>query len=573
MLSEKVKELNNLWLNQMDDKTLIDDLKNAQNDEEEINDRFYRDLAFGTAGLRGILGAGTNRMNIYTVARATQGLADYLNDHYASSSVAISYDSRINSSLFAKTAASVLAANGVMVHIMPELMPTPILSFAVRELKCQSGIMVTASHNPSKYNGYKCYGSDGGQMTEKAADEVTAKINSHAMFHDVKQMNYDEAVQEGLIKVIEDSLIEKFMNCALSQQINPGICKGSQLSVVYTPLNGTGNKPVRKILQTIGMDNVLVVPEQENPDGNFPTCPYPNPEFKESLEYALKLAEDKKADIVLATDPDCDRVGMAVRDGDHFTLLSGNEVGCLLMNYILSCRKENGTLPEHPVVVSTIVSSKLTKPIAEKYGVEIRYVLTGFKYIGEQISLLAEQGCSNRFLFGFEESYGYMSGDYCRDKDGVVTSMLVCEMASYYHSKGKTLLDVLNGLFKEFGVYRHEMLNITFEGEKGMIAMKELMDHLRSNYPTMIAGKKVLQFSDYLESYSKNLETGNCTEIFLPKSNVLVFDLEDGASVIFRPSGTEPKVKSYITATGKDAQEAASLAKQIQNEAEKLIKG
>ena len=575
MLDSTIQAKYERWLQCAgEDPDLLAELRGVEGDEEQISDRFYRELEFGTGGLRGVIGAGDNRMNIYTVRKATQGLADYLNARYPSSAVAISFDSRIKSDLFAREAARVLAGNGIRVHLFPQLEPTPVLSFAVRELECQAGIMVTASHNPSKYNGYKCYGPDGCQMTDHDAGEVTACIRRLDIFDDVKTASYEEAKAAGRIAEIPDSLVEAFLNRVQAQQVNPGLCREVPLNVVYTPLNGTGNKPVRAILGRIGMGKVTVVPEQELPDGNFPTAPYPNPEIRQAFECALKLAESEKPDLLLATDPDCDRVGIAVRDGKgEYVLTTGNEVGCLLLNYILSCRAERGDLPQDPVVVKTIVTSDLAARIAEKYGCTLVEVLTGFKYIGEQIGLLEKAGHPERYVFGFEESYGYLSGTYVRDKDAVVASMLICEMAAYYKKQGKALLEVLDSLYAEFGVYLHTQVNAAFEGEQGMEIMQRLMDSLRENRPQEIAGLRVTGFADYLRSVKVDVASGASTEIHLPKSNVLSFALEGGAGVVVRPSGTEPKVKAYITATGRSREEAAALAEQLTQAAKELLKG
>ena len=575
MLDSTIQAKYERWLQCAgEDPDLLAELRGVEGDEEQISDRFYRELEFGTGGLRGVIGAGDNRMNIYTVRKATQGLADYLNARYPSSAVAISFDSRIKSDLFAREAARVLAGNGIRVHLFPQLEPTPVLSFAVRELECQAGIMVTASHNPSKYNGYKCYGPDGCQMTDHDAGEVTACIRRLDIFNDVKTASYEEAKAAGRIAEIPDSLVEAFLDRVQAQQVNPGLCREVPLNVVYTPLNGTGNKPVRAILGRIGVGKVTVVPEQELPDGNFPTAPYPNPEIRQAFECALKLAETEKPDLLLATDPDCDRVGIAVRDGKgEYVLTTGNEVGCLLLNYILSCRAERGGLPQDPVVVKTIVTSDLAARIAEKYGCTLVEVLTGFKYIGEQIGLLEKAGHPERYVFGFEESYGYLSGTYVRDKDAVVASMLICEMAAYYKKQGKTLLEVLDSLYAEFGVYLHAQVNAAFEGEQGMEIMQKLMESLRENRPQEIAGLRVTGFADYLRSVKVDVASGASTEIHLPKSNVLSFALEGGAGVVVRPSGTEPKVKAYITATGRSREEAAALAEQLTQAAKELLKG
>lgn len=572
-MDQKIGKQYALWkAHAAEDADLIEELAAIEGDEEQINDRFYRELEFGTGGLRGVIGAGDNRMNIYTVRKATQGLADYLKAHYVSSAVAISFDSRIKSPLFAREAARTLAGNGITVHIFSELNPTPVLSFAVRELHCQAGIMVTASHNPSKYNGYKCYGADGCQMTDHDANEVTAFIRKVDLFRDVQVANYDRAVADGKICVIDQTFVDRFLDRVAEQQVNPGICAKEGLRVVYTPLNGTGNKPVRAILSRVGVAHVAVVPEQELPDGNFPTAPYPNPEIRQAFACALKLAETEKPDLLLATDPDCDRVGIAVRNGEDYTLMTGNEVGCLLLDYILSCRQAADALPERPLVVKTIVTSELVTRIAEKYGCELVNVLTGFKYIGEQIGLLEKAGHPERYVFGFEESYGYLSGTYVRDKDGVVASMLVCEMASYYKAQGKGLLDVLEGLYEEHGVYRHSLINAQFEGAEGMETMERLMGSLRAARPSEIAGLRVVTFSDYQESVEINTATGESRTISLPKSNVLSFALEGNNGLIIRPSGTEPKIKAYVTATGSDRAAAEAMTARLQKAAEDMLK-
>ena len=574
MIDSALSQKYTLWLqNASEDPDLLAELRSVEGDEEQISDRFYRELEFGTGGLRGVIGAGDNRMNIYTVRKATQGLADYLNARSPSSAVAISFDSRIKPDRFAREAARVLAGNGIQVHIFPQLEPTPVLSFAVRELHCQSGIMVTASHNPSKYNGYKCYGADGCQMTDRDANEVTACIRKVDIFNDVRVADYEEARADGRIQEIPDSLVRRFLDRVEGQQVTPGLCREPPLSVVYPPLNGTGNKPVREILRRIGVDKVTVVPEQELPDGNFPTAPYPNPEIRQAFECALKLAETERPELLLATDPDCDRVGIAVRnEGGEYVLMTGNEVGCLLLNYILSCRSAQGNLPADPVVVKTIVTSDLAARIAEKYGCTLVEVLTGFKYIGEQIGLLEKEGHAERYVFGFEESYGYLSGSYVRDKDAVVASMLICEMAAYYKKQGRTLLQVLDSLYAEHGVFSHTQVNAAFEGEEGMETMQALMTSLRTNRPAEIAGLRVCSFADYLESIRLDVTSGKTETITLPKSNVLSFGLEGGASVIVRPSGTEPKIKAYITATGADRAAAGEMAKRLTEAAKALLK-
>lgn len=553
-------ELYQSWRkNAIDDPDLQSELSAIENDAEAIQDRFYRDLAFGTGGLRGVIGAGTNRMNIYTVRKATQGLANYVKEAFSEPSVAISYDSRIKSTDFAKAAAEVLAANGVKVHIYTELKPTPMLSFAVRALHCSAGIMVTASHNPAKYNGYKAYGSDGCQMTIDAADAVLAKINALDIFNDVKHMPFDEALAAGMISYIGDDVIEDYFRNVLAQGINTDLCAKSGLKIVYTPLNGTGNKPVRTILNRIGIQEVTVVKEQENPDGNFTTCPYPNPEIREALQLGLQYCDQVKPDLLLATDPDADRVGIAVPDGKGgYALFSGNEVGAMLLEYICEQRIQKGTMPKHPVAVKTIVTTDIVEAICKAYGVELIEVLTGFKFIGEQIGFLEAKGEEDRYIFGFEESYGYLAGSYVRDKDAVVASMLICEMAAYYRTKGISMMQARENLYQKYGVYVHTQHSFTFEGESGMIRMQNIMENLRTNRPEQIDNLKVIQFADYEKQVSIDLTTGTETTITLPKSNVLSFTLEQGAKVIIRPSGTEPKIKAYYTTTAATEAEAAA---------------
>lgn len=553
-------ELYQSWRkNAVDDPDLQSELSAIENDAEAIQDRFYRDLAFGTGGLRGVIGAGTNRMNIYTVRKATQGLANYVKEAFSEPSVAISYDSRIKSTDFAKAAAEVLAANGVKVHIYTELKPTPMLSFAVRALHCSAGIMVTASHNPAKYNGYKAYGSDGCQMTIDAADAVLAKINALDIFNDVKHMPFDEALAAVMISYIGDDVIEDYFRNVLAQGINTDLCAKSGLKIVYTPLNGTGNKPVRTILNRIGIQEVTVVKEQENPDGNFTTCPYPNPEIREALQLGLQYCDQVKPDLLLATDPDADRVGIAVPDGKGgYALFSGNEVGAMLLEYICEQRIQKGTMPKHPVAVKTIVTTDIVEAICKAYGVELIEVLTGFKFIGEQIGFLEEKGEEDRYIFGFEESYGYLAGSYVRDKDAVVASMLICEMAAYYRTKGISMMQARENLYQKYGVYVHAQHSFTFEGESGMIRMQNIMEHLRTHRPEQIDNLKVIQFADYEKQVSIDLTTGTETTITLPQSNVLSFTLEQGAKVIIRPSGTEPKIKAYYTTTAATEAEAAA---------------
>jgi len=557
-------ELYSLWCeNAVDDSDLQTELKSIADDKSAIRDRFYRDLEFGTGGLRGVIGAGTNRLNIYTIRRATQGLANYVNQEYNGGSVAISYDSRIKSDIFAKAAAEVLAASGIKVYIYKELMPTPMLSFAVRNLKCQAGIMVTASHNPAKYNGYKAYGDDGCQITLKGAEIILKEINSLDIFKDVKTSDFNTELEKGNIEYISQNVIDDYYKCVLAEGINTNLCASSGLKVVYTPLNGTGNKPVRHILKEIGINDVVLVEEQENPDGNFPTCPYPNPEIREALELGLKKCREVKPDLLLATDPDCDRVGIAVPDGDDYVLFTGNEVGALLFEYICEQRIKKGTMPENPIVVKTIVTTNIIDAIAKEYGVEVIDVLTGFKFIGEQIGFLEKKGEEKRYIFGFEESYGYLSGGYVRDKDAVNASMLICEMAAYYRTQGISLIQARENLYNKYGVYYHTLHSFTFEGESGMIKMNDIMSQLRQNHPSEIAGYKILKFSDYKMSITKNLENNTESEIKLPKSDVLAFELEDNLKVVVRPSGTEPKIKTYYTAKAPDFDSAKEIESKL----------
>ncbi|MCQ4021649.1 MULTISPECIES: phospho-sugar mutase [unclassified Ruminococcus] len=565
-------ELYTLWKNKAtEDKDLIDELVSIEGNEEEIYDRFYRALEFGTAGLRGVIGAGTNRMNIYSVRLATQGLANYLNNKYSQSAVAISYDSRIKADLFAKEAARVLAGNGIKVFISTELQPTPVLSFLVRELKCSSGIMITASHNPAKYNGYKCYGSDGCQMTDDGANAVYSEIQKLDCFEDIKLADFDKALADGTIEYVADSVYETYLDNVQAQQIHKDICKDSDLKVVYTPLNGAGNKLVRKILDRIGVKDVQVVKEQEMPDGNFTTCPYPNPEFKEALKLGLDMCNEVKPDLLLATDPDSDRVGIAAKDGDSYRLITGNETGIMLTDYVLSQRKALGTLPENPIVVKTIVTSIMINKLCSEYGAELRNVLTGFKYIGEQILGLEQKGEERRYVFGFEESYGYLAGSYVRDKDAVVASMLICEMAAFYKKQGKTLSQVIDEMYEKHGYYMNNTLNFAFEGAEGMKKMSEIMTGLRENAPSDIAGFKIIKVDDYLNSVSEDILTREKTEIKLPKSNVIAYSLEGENAVIVRPSGTEPKIKLYVTAVGKTSENAKELLNKLAKAGEALM--
>jgi len=554
------KKLYSEWLNKVTDKTLLKELNQMKDNDEEILNSFYKSLEFGTAGLRGIIGAGTNRMNIYTVGHATQGLAEYVNSVNKNGKVAIAYDCRINSDVFAKKAASVLAANGVKVYIYKELMPTPMLSFAVRYLKCDAGIVITASHNPSKYNGYKAYGNDGCQLGPKESDYVTSIINSVDIFEGVKDCDFETAVNDGIIEYIGKDVINAYLDNVYAQSCIDESYNLDELKVIYSPLHGTGNKPVRAILKRIGINNVEIVKEQELPDGNFPTVPFPNPEFKEAFDLALKMTSSFDADILLATDPDSDRVGVAVKNNGTYSLLNGNEIGALMLNYLLRRKTEMGTLPKNPVAVKTIVSTELCKPICQKYGCELIDVLTGFKFIGEQILLLEQKGEENRYILGFEESYGYLSGSYVRDKDAVVGSMLICEMVAYFKTKGQNLLQVLDELYKEFGYYKNLQHSITCEGISGMEDMKNAMQTLSANPPKEIAGINVINVKDYNNSLCTNLQNGKTAKINLPKSNVLAYELENNSTVTVRPSGTEPKIKVYVSAVGSDEKSAEELS-------------
>ena len=567
-----IHALYDLWCEKATaDKDLLPELESVKGNEDEILDRDYKTLEYGTAGLRGVIGAGTNRMNVYTVNQATQGLADYLNADFENPSIAIAYDSRIKSDVFARSAAAVLAANGVQVHLYPELVPTPMLSYAVRTLHCSSGIIITASHNPSKYNGYKCYDPNGYQMTDEAAAKTYAYIQKVDMFSGVRTMDFDEAVAAGKITYIGREVFEGFYREVLKAQVNPDAAKGSDLSVIYTPLNGTGNKHVREILKEIGIADVTVVPEQELPDGNFPTCPYPNPEIRQAFERAIALTETKTADLLLATDPDCDRVGIAVLDDGEYKLMTGNEVGAMLTEYVLSSLSEQGRLPKNPIVVKTIVTSRLVAEIAAAYGAETADLLTGFKYIGELVTKLEKKGETDRFVIGMEESYGYLRGAHARDKDAVVASMLICEMAAYYKRKGMSLYDFMQSIYKKYGMYLNTLLNFNFEGAAGMQKMQDMMTSLRNNPPKEIAGERVRLISDYETSVTKDTATGEETPITLPKSNVLSYRLDGATGVIVRPSGTEPKIKIYVTSVADTRENAQAKADQIAADMEKAL--
>ncbi len=566
----EIKELYSRWLEKATDKAMQEELKAIAGEDDKIRDRFFRTLEFGTGGLRGVLGAGTNRMNIYTIGVTAQALADYLkNKGIENAKVAIGYDSRIMSDVFAKTSAAVLAMNGIHAYIFPQLVPTPVVSFAVRELECDGGVCITASHNPSEYNGFKCYGADGCQMTDFDAGEVSACMEKLDIFEDVKHGDFDALLAENKIEYISEDVCQAYIGNVLSCRTNEEVCEKADLSVVYTPLCGAGNRFVREVLDRAGVKNVTVVSEQEKPDGNFPGCPYPNPEIREAFTLALRLAEDVKPELLLATDPDSDRVGIAVRKDDDYVLMSGNEVGALLVNYVLSTRKEKGILPANPVVIKSIVTSDLGARVAESYGCECRNVLTGFKYIGEQMTELLEAGEIERFIMGWEESYGYLAGAYARDKDAVVASMLICEMASYYKLQGKSLLDVMHELYEKYGYFCHRLCNYAFKGEAGLKKMAEITDKLRANPLTEVAGLKVSVRRDYLESVEIKAD-GTKTDITLPKSNVLVYIFENGGSLIVRPSGTEPKMKIYLTAVESSPKAGTEMLDKLEAEADKI---
>ena len=523
---------------------------------EQTEDAFYRDLAFGTGGLRGVIGAGTNRMNIYTVAKATQGLADYLNKQREQPSVCIGYDSRIKSDVFARVAAGVFAANGVKVSIWPRLMPVPTVSFAVRHLGADAGVMITASHNPSKYNGYKVYGADGCQITTQAAAQVLAEIEKLDIFRDVHTGSFEEYLEKGWISYIPEETYTAFVENVKAQSVLFGENVNKATAIVYSPLNGAGRWPVLRTLSEMGYTHVTVVAEQAEPDGNFPTCPYPNPEIREAMELGLRYARENNADLLLATDPDCDRVGIAVKNEEGaYVLLSGNETGILLLDYICSQRVKHGKMPEKPVMVKTIVTMDLAERIAARYGLETRNVLTGFKFIGEQIGLLENQGQKERYVFGFEESYGYLTGTYVRDKDGVGGAYMICEMFSYYATRGIRLTDKLQELYKEYGYCRNTLHSFQFEGSAGFAKMQRIMALFRQGIQSFggLRVEKVLDYSLGLDG--------------LPKSDVLKFLLEGGCSLVVRPSGTEPKLKLYLSVTAEDAQAAAAIETSILAEA------
>ncbi len=545
-----IYNLYSLWCEKAtEDADLVKELSSIKGEDEAIRDRFYKELEFGTGGLRGVIGAGTNRLNIYTIRKATQGLADYLKAHNGKR-VAIGYDSRIKSEVFAKETAKVLAANGLKVYLYPRLEPTPALSWSVRYNHCDAGVCVTASHNPAKYNGYKVYGPDGCQITLEAAKEILSYISNVDCFAVKSEENdFIEYTSEECLKAFIDAVYSK--RCGQKEGLE-------ELKIVYTPLNGSGLECIEKLFSKIGVKNYNVVPEQRNPDGNFPTCPYPNPEIREAMEKGLELVKEEDADLLIGTDPDCDRCGTAVPDGKgSYRLITGNEMGIILLDYIAKAKK----LPPNPVAVTTIVSTDMAIPLCEKHGIELRRVLTGFKFIGEQIGLLEKAGEEDRYIFGFEESYGYLSSGHVRDKDAVNAVLLVTEAAAYYREKGMTLLDAINSLYEEYGYYKNDLLSFTFEGEKGMNFMKEKMTSLRKNPPCEIAGKRVTGVVDYASPISN-----------LPSADVLEFQLEGKAKLMIRPSGTEPKIKIYLSATGKSEEESLRTLDELKREGKELMK-
>ena len=554
-----------LWLNQENlDNEVYEQLLAIKDDENEIFESFYKDLEFGTAGLRGILGAGTNRMNIYTVGKATQGFATYLKENFASPKIAIAYDSRINSELFAWVSARIMAKCGVKVYIYPELMPTPMLSYAVRYYGCDGGIVITASHNPAKYNGYKVYGPDGCQAGPEMADAILEKINQTDVFSVEMADKEDKNIE-----IIPDSVVEAFIDTILGKRVYTDKDAVKNLKVIYSPLNGTGRMPCQRVMNKMGMENIIVVPEQEMPDGNFPTCPYPNPEIREALEKGIQLAQKENGDILIATDPDADRVGVAVNHKGQQVLVSGNEMGVLMLDYICRTRIENGTMPQNPVAVKTIVTTAMVDAVAAHYSVKLESVLTGFKFIGGVIASLEEENRVEDYILGFEESYGYLLGEHVRDKDAVSAVMLICDMTAYYKAQGKTLIDVLNELFAQHGYFQNKTVSYAFEGASGMEKMASIMEKLRNEPPTEVAGAKIVEISDYKLSVTKN-ENGE-TPILLPKSNVLSYKLDDGCQFIARPSGTEPKLKIYIFAKAESTDKAVTRVAELKKDLDKIV--
>ncbi len=564
------------WLKNVKPEELPE-LEKIKNDTDEIKDRFYQSLEFGTAGLRGVIGLGLNRMNTYVVAQATQGLANQLiktNPADAQLSVTIAYDSRHKSDEFAKVSACVLAANGIKAYLFGELKPVPELSFSIRYKNADAGIAITASHNPAKYNGFKVYGNDGAQLNPELAAIVLEEIEKTDIFSGVKTCGFDDAVKTGMIEIMGDDVEEIYLDHVQAQCINPQLVreKGANLKFVYTPFHGTGNKPVRKILKRIGFENVFVVKEQELPDGDFPTVESPNPENKEGFALAMELAQKNGADLIIGTDPDADRCGIIVKNqSGEYVCLTGNQTGVLLTEYILSMRKELGTLPADGFVVKTIVTTNLAEKICNFYGIEMKEVLTGFKFIGEKIKESEESG-KGQYIFGFEESYGYLAGTYARDKDAVVASMLIAEMALFYHEQGLSLYDQLQNLYKKYGYYKESVVSVTMEGIEGIGKIKQIMEDIRKNPPSVLAGKKVLAVRDYQSSTRTDLASGNTDVINLPKSNVIYLELEDDNNFVIRPSGTEPKIKLYCLLCADNEENAELLLESIKKDIENIIK-
>lgn len=561
-MQEKINKEYQRWsLLAKEDVDLINELSSMKEDENKIEDAFYRDLEFGTGGLRGVIGAGTNRMNIYVVRKASQGLANYVNKQFKNNrSIAISYDSRIKSTLFAKTVAEVFAANGIKVFIYKELMPTPCLSYAVRELKCSAGIMVTASHNPAKYNGYKVYGDDGCQITTKAAETILNEINQLDVFNDVKHGDFNNLIKEGMIEYIDNEIYTRFINRVKEESVLKGEKINKDVKIVYSPLHGTGLKPVQRILKESGYNNVIIVKEQELPDGNFTTCPYPNPEIKEAMEVGIRYAKENRADLLIATDPDCDRVGIAVKNKDgEYVLVTGNQVGVLLLDFICQMRNKHGNMPKDPVCVKTIVTTDMAKAIADHYGVRTIEVLTGFKYIGEQILFLEKEHKEDSYILGFEESYGYLSGSYVRDKDAVDGVFMIVEMFAYNATHNISLLDKLKELYQKYGYYSNYLKSYEFEGSSGLTKMKSIMDSFRNNIKS-IGNRKI----DVIKDYSLGIEG-------LPKSNVLKLYFSDGSTVVLRPSGTEPKLKIYLSLISNSEEDNILKREQLFKDLEDLL--
>lgn len=563
------------WINEADPETVAE-LESIKDDDAEIKDRFYKTLEFGTAGLRGVLGAGINRMNEYVVGQATQGLANQLiktNGKDADLSVVIAYDSRHKSDVFAKEAAQILAANGIKVYLFEELKPVPELSFSIRYLKTTAGIAVTASHNPAKYNGYKAYGSDGAQLNPELATIVLDEIGKTDIFTGVKKMDFEQAIDQGMIVMIGDEVEEAYLDEVQKQCVNPELAKekGDTLKFVYTPFHGAGNKPVRKILKRIGFNNVVVVKEQELPDGDFPTVESPNPENKEGFKLAIGYAKECGADLIVGTDPDSDRVGILVKnDKGEYVTFTGNQVGTLLSEYILSALAEKDAVPKDGYIVKTIVTTNIIQAICDAYGIEMKEVLTGFKFIGEKIKESEETGIGT-YIFGFEESYGYLKGTYARDKDAVVATMLIAEMALYYQENGTSIFEQMDNIYKKYGYYKEEVVSVTLEGIEGLAKIKSTMDRLRENPPEMVAGKKVIAVRDYLMSERVDKLTGENSGILLPKSNVIYLELEDQNNFIIRPSGTEPKIKLYCLMKGETEEEANELLKLVKEDIDRII--